>query len=182
MTLARVVEREPDLDALPPAFRRGSSGAAAVSGKDPKQRLSDIRDVRLALEGAFESVAPHTTATATALTHERHVWMAAFAVAVVGMIALGVPALRHVRETPPEESSLQLSVPLPANSTTRFLEMSPDGRRLLVERSSGRENQTLGPIAGFADSQPLSGTDRRERPSGRRIAVSLGFSGTAHSK
>ena len=122
MTLARVVEREPNLDALPPAIpARVRQVLGLCLRKDPKQRVSDIRDVRLALEGAFESVAPHTTATATASTHGRHAWMAAFAVAVVGMIALGVPALSGMsRETPPEEPSLQFSVPLPENSTRRI--------------------------------------------------------------
>jgi serine/threonine protein kinase len=55
-TLARVVEREPDFAALPAAV---SSRVAQVLRlclrKDPKQRVGDIRDVRLALEGAWNS-------------------------------------------------------------------------------------------------------------------------------
>jgi eukaryotic-like serine/threonine-protein kinase len=56
MTLAAVMKGEPDWNALPPDV---SSGMTTVLKrclhKDPSQRLRDIRDVRLALEGAFDS-------------------------------------------------------------------------------------------------------------------------------
>jgi hypothetical protein len=68
--------KEPDWTALP-----ATVPAAAVTvirrclQKDRKQRVRDIGDVSLALEDAFETVAPHTTATATAPTHGRHAWI-----------------------------------------------------------------------------------------------------------
>ena len=136
-TLARILMKEPDWTALP-----ATVPAAVVTvirrclQKDRKQRVRDIGDVSLALEGAFETVAPHTTATATASTPGRHAWMAAFAVAVVGMIALGVPALRHVRETPP--------------SATRLASLSMDlapADRLGRTTSYGRPSRTAFAIA-----------------------------------
>ena len=58
VTLARVVEREPDFDALPRSVPPRVRQALRVClRKDPKQRVGDIRDVRLALEGAFEDAA-----------------------------------------------------------------------------------------------------------------------------
>jgi serine/threonine protein kinase len=56
LTLSRVLQREPDFDALPPSVPpRVVQTIRVCLRKDPKQRTGDIRDVRLALEGAFET-------------------------------------------------------------------------------------------------------------------------------
>jgi hypothetical protein len=58
-TLARVLEREPDMKKLPsglPAAVRGTLDLCLQ--KDPKNRLRDIGDVRLALEGQVAGVSP----------------------------------------------------------------------------------------------------------------------------
>jgi len=57
--LARVIDRDPDWSLLPrelPQSVRTCLQRCLV--KDPRQRIRDIGDVRLALEGAFESPAP----------------------------------------------------------------------------------------------------------------------------
>ena len=62
-TLACIVEREPDFDALSPSVPARVRQALRVClRKDPKQRVGDISDVRLVLEGAFEMPAPQTAA------------------------------------------------------------------------------------------------------------------------
>ncbi len=56
--LARVIDREPDWSRLPPTLP--SSVRVCLQRclvKDPRQRLRDIGDVRLALDGAFETAA-----------------------------------------------------------------------------------------------------------------------------
>ena len=56
--LARVIDRDPDWSLLPPALP--SSVRTCLQRclvKDPRQRIRDIGDVRLALEGAFEAPA-----------------------------------------------------------------------------------------------------------------------------
>ena len=64
MTLSKILQREPDFDALPSTVpARVSQVLRVCLRKDPKQRVADIRDVRLALEGAFETVGPQTTTT-----------------------------------------------------------------------------------------------------------------------
>ena len=64
-TLARVIEREPDWARLPatlsPALR---TYIRRCLQKDPRQRVQAIGDVRLALEGAFETALPQTAAPA----------------------------------------------------------------------------------------------------------------------
>jgi predicted ATPase len=56
VTLARVVEREPDFDVLPRSVpTRIRQTLRLCLRKDSKQRIADIRDVRFALEGAFDT-------------------------------------------------------------------------------------------------------------------------------
>ena len=68
-TLAAVVRAEPDWTLLPP----GLPPTLVVYlkrclQKDPKQRIPDMAAMRLALEGAFDTAAPHTT-TSTPARH-----------------------------------------------------------------------------------------------------------------
>ncbi len=66
--LGAVVRLEPQWDALPSAIpARVSQALRLCLRKDPKQRVGDIRDVRLALDGAFETAAvPQAVAGASA--------------------------------------------------------------------------------------------------------------------
>ncbi len=66
--MSRVLQREPDLATLPPATpARVRSLVARCLVKDPRQRVRDMGDVRLALDGAFEtSVSPVTTSGSSA--------------------------------------------------------------------------------------------------------------------
>ena len=73
-TLAAVVRAEPNWSLLPP----GLPPTLVVYlkrclQKDPKQRVSDMAAMRLALEGAFDTAAPQA-ATATPARHHRARW------------------------------------------------------------------------------------------------------------
>ena len=59
-TLARVIDREPDWSALPKntPVVLGSYLRICLE-KNPKKRIRDIGDVRLAMEGAFETTIGH---------------------------------------------------------------------------------------------------------------------------
>ena len=96
--LASVLAREPEWTHLPgtvpPAL---GLFLRRCLQKEPKQRVQAIGDVRLALEGAFETAA---SPIATASPRGRLPWMVATA-AVVGMATLAVPAWRDLRRTPP---------------------------------------------------------------------------------
>jgi len=64
LTLAAVMTSEPDLTALPsstpPALEMVIRGCLV---KDPKERIRDIGDARLSLQGAFETATPHVADT-----------------------------------------------------------------------------------------------------------------------
>ena len=59
-TLARVIEREPDWASCRLRCRPRCAHIRRCLQKDPRQRVQAIGDVRLALEGAFETALPQT--------------------------------------------------------------------------------------------------------------------------
>ncbi len=122
-TLARVLERDTDLRALPhtisPAVRHAIKFCLE---KDQRKRISHIRDVKLALEGAFETASTQTASSTTATTRRgRLAWMTA-AVAALAAVALAIPALRHLRETPlPTPLETRIDIVTPATERTRLV-------------------------------------------------------------
>jgi len=78
--------------------------------KNPKQRIADVQDLRLALAGALETAAPPPTTMALSSSGGRLAWMA-FAVATFAAAALAVPAVRYLRETPPPETRVEINTP-----------------------------------------------------------------------
>ena len=169
-TLAAVVRAEPEWGLVPTdvsptllVFLR------RTLQKDPKQRVGDIRDVRLALEGAFETAAPQATPP-TPERRSRAKALIAVAVSVlVGAIlsAAGlwswaarapapVPlvASRFLIEFPPEAVLDQgrTAAPFPA--------VSPDGRYVVFTALSkgGALGLWLRPIGSLA-TQPIPGTE-----------------------
>ncbi len=123
-TIVSVVSKEPDWAALP-------SNAPAVSfvlrrclEKDPKKRLRDVGEARLALEGAFETAAK-ATPDAVAFPPSLALWRRALpftaTAVVVGIVAgLGVWTLRPTGPRP----------------LIRFTHVLPEGRALF---RSGRQ-------------------------------------------
>ena len=124
-----------------------------------KKRVADIRDVRLALEGAFETAASQTTASATSSTPRgRLAWMAAFAVAArVGRRArhshaCGTCAKRRRAET-------RVDIVTPATDDPVSFALSPDGRQIVfVASGDGASRLWLRSLA-TTTAQPLAGTE-----------------------
>ena len=158
-TLARVLEREPDWARLPatlsPALR---TYLRRCLQKDPRQRVQAIGDVRLALEGAFETAVPQTAAPAVVAQWRR--------VALVGVAAssraarssarwCGSPCARPSRRlasraciTPSGAAALTI------NGIDRDLAITPDGSRLVYVGNNGtqlfvRALDALEPVAVF---------------------------------
>jgi len=173
-TLARVLERGADMSALPtelsPAVRQTIK---LCLQKDPKKRVRDIGDVKLALEGAFETAAPHTTTAASAAPSERVAWMAAFAVALLVAVALAIPAVRYLRETPPPETRLEISTPT-TDQPSHFA-LSPDGRQIVFVASGDGASRLWVRSLGTTTAQPLAGTEGASLPFWSPDGRSLGF-------
>ena len=173
--LGAVVRLEAPWDALPPTVPARVSQALRVClRKDPKQRVGDIRDVRLALEGAFET-ALTMTATSSA-PRERLAWMTAFGVAAMLAVALAIPAVRHVRETPPPApAEMRLDVVTPDTDSPTSFAVSPDGQQIVfVASSDGRSLLWLRSLA-TTTAQPLAGTEGARGPFWSPDGRSVGF-------
>jgi Tol biopolymer transport system component len=134
-TLADVLKSEPLWTALPPGTPPALRNIVRrCLEKDPRQRVRDIGDVGLALEGAFDTAA----ASAALAVPRLRVWqrpapLLAGIVAVLGVTILGFWTL--TRPTPPGVVRLTVT---PTGATAVFtggvapyLAISPDGTRLV---------------------------------------------------
>jgi eukaryotic-like serine/threonine-protein kinase len=146
-TLAAVLMKEPDWTALPATT---STTVVAVLRrclqKDPKRRIRDIGDVSLALDGAFEVVAPQTT-PAVVRPASRY----RFAIAIVSalvLVVLAVVGFRSFRGTPAAPPVARFVITLPQGKTLQNtgrqnLAISPDGSRMVYASDSRLFNRAL---------------------------------------
>jgi serine/threonine-protein kinase len=160
-TLARVLEREPDWARLPatlsPALR---TYLRRCLQKDPRQRVQAIGDVRLALEGAFETALPQTAAPA-GVAEWRRVALVGVAATIASGAIIGTLVWVAMRPAPPRVSRLQLTpagvAALSINWNERDVAITPDGSRVIYVGNQGtqifvRALDTLAPVAVFTGS------------------------------
>ena len=176
-TLANVLKMEPAWERLPAEVpARIRQVLRACLQKNAKQRIGDVQDVRLALEGAFETVAPQTGAHIAPARNGRLTWMAAFAAAALVAAVLTIPTVRHLRETPPAlapVTHLQMSV-LPADQlvasiasarpSRTALAISPDGRLVVFSATRGTVTQLYVRGLDHAEATPVPGTEGARGP------------------
>jgi serine/threonine-protein kinase len=134
-TLARVLEREADLTALPPDLPPAVRQTIKLClEKNLKKRVADIRDVRLALEGAFETERPQAESGAHRSGFLRLLGHAATLLLGVGLAALVGAALWPEPAAPPPVT--RFLVTPPAETPLAALPgldivVSPDGSQIL---------------------------------------------------
>ena len=145
-TLAGVIKSEPKWDALPtelpPAL---GTYLRRCLQKDPRERIRDIGDVRLAMEGAFETTVQATPVPTEGASAQLRVWQRRVPAALSGLVlaaltgvavwglkpqTLARPLVRFAI-TPPGPEWLGISNNAPD------LTISPDGRHI-VNRAPGR--------------------------------------------
>jgi serine/threonine protein kinase len=89
--LATVIKTDPDWDALPAETpSRVRTLLRRCLEKDPKQRVHDVADVRLAMEGAFETL--HGTSVEPAAVPRLALWQRPVPLITGGLLALVVAA------------------------------------------------------------------------------------------
>ena len=142
-TLAHVIASDPDWgtlpDTLPPVLGSFLRGCLE---KDPRKRVRDVGDVRLAMEGAFETGgAPSEPMAVQAAPQSRLPWIAttALVAAITGVAVWSLtarapneaPALsRFTIEMPPDG-------PVVTNYGWRVVTISPDGSRIAYASAPG---------------------------------------------
>jgi Tol biopolymer transport system component len=178
--LAAVVTREPDWQALPaetPAHIRRLLERCLC--KDPKLRLRDIGEARIAVE---ERPAPALPPAAVAAGRASpRLWMAATALSTLALAAVSV---WHFRETAPPRETLRFQVPLDVQAGRILgrghLALSADGRKLAFSQLQGGEPALAVRTFDSLEVQPLAGTLRGTfpfwSPDGKRLAFSAGGS------
>ena len=176
-TLGGVLRLEPEWDALdadlPP---RLSALLRRCLDKEPRQRVQAVGDVRLAMEGAFETTAAPPSEATTPLGPQPAGWrraMSVVGVAVVGGVIVGVgvwilkpptpsPPRAHARfvvNTPPD-GVLQVSNLFPD------VAVSPDGTHIVYVSGLGppATRQLYVRPVDQLDATPLRGTDGANFP------------------
>jgi serine/threonine protein kinase/Tol biopolymer transport system component len=178
-TIVSVISKEPDWSMLPastsPSLR---SLLRRCLEKDPRQRVRDIGDVSLVLDGAFETAAPQSVPSATSSgSRARLVWIATLAVAaLIVAIALAIPAVRHLGEIPPPlplETRVDIVTP-PTSQPTDFA-ISPDGRQIIYSASGDRASQLWLRSLATTTARPLPGTEGARGPFWSPDGRSIGF-------
>jgi Tol biopolymer transport system component len=133
-TLAAVVRTEPEWDALPdgvsPSVRMFLRRCLQ---KNAKQRLHDIADMRLALEGAFEAALSQTATPVAHLPTWLRVAILTIGTVVIGAVvaAIAVVGWRNTAD------AAKVSFEVQANSAgvagASMVALSPDGRNLVAQ-------------------------------------------------
>ena len=171
-TIAAILEREPDWDALPlrtPAKIRDLLRRCLQ--KDPRRRLHDIADARVEVDDVrLGLLHPRARSRAWAIT------------GIAGILALAAIAilwLRPSRALPPNSSEWMQITNFPDSAAQPAL--SPDGRMLTFIRGAGTfttEGQIYAKLLPDGDAVPLTNDKLRKMgpvfsPDGSRIAYTV---------
>ncbi|HMB74677.1 MAG TPA: protein kinase, partial [Gammaproteobacteria bacterium] len=159
LTLARVLDRDTDLSSIPgtisPAVRHT---IALCLQKDPDKRIADIRDVRLALDGAFDSeiVRPAVAAGNRSVRQRLAVPLAA------GLVGVAITATAAWQLWPVQTSDaiVRFAIEIPEDQPLRntvwgTVTASPDGRYVAYNTSQGLMLRDL----SLLDSRLITGTE-----------------------
>ena len=161
-TLAHVIATDPDWSTLP-------KGLPPVLGtflrgcleKNPKQRVQAIGDVRLAMEGAFETTVRAASDPVDA--PQLQVWQRPISatVAAIGLLVLGGLAVWGLT---PADPRLIVRMPIPLGAEERLsntgrhaVAISPDGSHIVYSANGGLSLRPVDqlqatPLAGTSDS------------------------------
>ena len=171
-TLARVIEREPDWDALPSDLSPVlATYLRRCLAKEPKQRVHDIADVRLAIEGAFEttvSASAEPVAVPQLQIWQRPLPLVVAATALVVITGLAVWSFtRPTPAAPPSPTRFAISPPasdeLFTGTARGTMALSADGEMLVyAARRDGVRQLYRRPLAQL-EALPIPGTERAGR-------------------
>ena len=168
LTLSAVLQREPVWDALP----TGMPAALATFlrrcfVKDPRKRVRDMGDLRLAIEGEFETaVTPPSEPTPgpTLQIWQRPFPMAVGAMALIVVSALGVWSV--MRPVDPQAGSVRRfaldigsATPIPVVNIHAMPTWSPDGTRLVYAANVAGTQQLYQRTLDDLEARPIDGTE-----------------------
>ena len=164
-TLAAVLRAEVDLDALPDAIpARLRQIVRRCLQKDPKQRLHDVADLRLAMDGAFETTVPQTAEAVVAPALQ--VWQRPVPAAIAALTLLAIGGLTVLSLTRPAPTlvarfPIQLGADEAFSGTGRpIVAISSDGSHVVYSANNGLSLRPLDQL----HATPIPGTDGARNP------------------
>src|SRR5262245_2596699 len=156
-TLASVLAREPDWTLLPASLSPVlGTYLRRCLHKEPRQRIHDIADVRLALEGAFESATGNagsrgqdptdvqtrvdTAVASVRRMHRRRMALVGATTLVIGGASVGTAVWWTMRAAPPRvlraEVTTAGATALSVSGFDRDLAITPDGSRVVYRSNN----------------------------------------------
>jgi len=166
-SMAAVITREPDWTALPAGVPpRIRELLRRCLTKDPKQRLRDIGEARIAIEQAIanpeamESAAQPTTTPAVTPP----AWLRGMPWALAAL-AIGFAAFSFWRTPPAAENSVaRFAIPFPTGAALGApnclnLAISPDGNQIAFVLTTEGASQVMLRAANALDFTPVAGTE-----------------------
>ena len=203
LTLAEVMKSDPDLTSLPADMTSALRAALTrCLTKDPKQRVADMQDVRLAMDGAFETVVRRSdTPVSLPLQPWQRPMPAVVALAVVAVVAW-LAGSNLARGPLDSGDVIRVAVALPESASLlggrgMSLDISRDGTNVVYRAAPGSGGQGVlylraidelggAPLAGTAGGQdPFYSADGQwvgfaVPPGGSLLKVSV-FGGAAEA-
>jgi Tol biopolymer transport system component len=171
--LGRVVTGDPEWNRLPdetPVVIRRMLRRALK--RDSRQRLGDIRDARLEIEEELSAPLQVISQESAASRRPWAKWIGAVAAAGV-IVALAVPAARHLREPLPAEMRVEISTP--ATSAPGEFSLSPDGKYIAFIASGDGVQRLWLRLLAQTEPRPLAGTEGANNPFWSADSRSIGF-------
>jgi len=142
LTLARVLDRDTDLSSIPGTISPATRNTIRLClEKDPNNRVADIRDVRLALQGRFDTDSAHSNQARTTKSGR---WSLLLPVSLASMLLGGLIAVPIIRERGDSDAAqpvirFELDNPvIPELGRSRpILAISPEGHQIAVSAQTG---------------------------------------------
>ena len=164
LTLSAVLQREPEWEALPGAVPFGlNTYLRRCLQKDPRERIRDIGDVRLAFAGAFDVPSPGGEAVSVPPGRAASGWRQSLPWSVAAMLAVAVVGLSWLQlgrdpATPTEPIRFAISAPQGALLGGQTPVVSADGSSVLLTTTEGATTQLHLRRLDEAETVPLPGT------------------------
>jgi Tol biopolymer transport system component len=158
-TLAQVLTKEFDLDRIDPALR---PLVRRCLQRDPRKRLRDIGDARLALEEYPGNVAEQAASAPARGRWSTIPWVVSAAL-FLACIALAAAYFRQPIEQP---QAVRFSIPLPPKTVLDrgLISVSPDGRHVAFVAGGGGNSQLWVRDLDSQAARPLNGTAEARDP------------------
>jgi serine/threonine protein kinase len=177
-TIAAVMMKEPDWTARPPNTPpRLWALIRRCLVKEPRNRVRDIGDARIAIEEVQRGPAidGDVAQTPARLRSKVLVGIAAvlFLAMSISLVALSIAYFK--RPEPPAVPEIRLEVNTPLTGDPLSFAISPDGRHLVFSASKEGKSQLWVRPLNSLSAQPLAGTDGASYPFWSPDNASIGF-------